>query len=121
VKFKCVGTIYDHTSQETLAKVSQLHLEDIPVGIFPEPNNKYDAKAICFKCKISEEWIRIGYIVREALDHVHTALQHKKIIRVRFDWVKYLAMWSRPGFYCAINITKNDVWHPDVVKCRSTK
>ena len=59
--------------------------------------------------------------MREALDHVHTALKQKTIISVKFDWVKYLAIWSKPGFYCAINITKNGDWHPAVVKCRSKK
>lgn len=125
ITFKCVGTTHDNSSQETLAKVSQLLQKDeqVPVNIFPEPTNQYDAKAICFKCQIDGEWKRIGYIVHEILDHVHAALLEKKIVSVTFCWVKYLAIWSKsgPGFYTGINIAKNGEWHPDVGKCRSTR
>ena len=58
VKFKCVGATYDKTSQQTLAEVCQLLQkgDDIPVNIFLEPTNKYDSKAICFKCQLNGEW-----------------------------------------------------------------
>ena len=126
VTFKCIGTTHDPSAQDTLAKVSQILKEknDVPVGIFPEPNNQYDSKAICFKCQIdSGEWKRIGYIVREALDHVHEAISGGKILNVKFSWVKYLAVWSKsgPGFYAGVNISKNGEWHPAVVKCSSTR
>lgn len=124
ITFKCIGTTHDRTSQETLAKVAPLLENDkeVPVGVFPEPNNVYDAKAICFKCYIDGEWKRIGYIVREALDHVHDAITMKKIISVKFGWVKYLAIWrSGPGFYAGINIAHNGEWHADIVKCSSTR
>ena len=80
VTFKCVGTTYDQKAQETLAIVSALlkKNEDVPVNIFPEPENQFDKKAICFKCLVGGEWRRIGYIVRESLDHVHAALSEKK-------------------------------------------
>ena len=45
---------------------------------------------------------RIGYIVGEALDHVHAALEEKKILEVKLAWAKYLVSWihihSGPGF-----------------------
>ena len=125
VTFKCIGTTHDHSAQDTLAKVVQLNKEnnEVSVDIFPEPDNQYDSKAICFKCQIGGEWKRIGYIVREALDHVHEALTEQKIINVKFSWVKYLAVWSKsgPGFYAGVNISKNGEWHPSVVKCSSTR
>ena len=43
--------------------------------IEPEPDNQFDSKAIAFKCR---KWQRIGYIVRKALDEVHTALTQEK-------------------------------------------
>ncbi len=87
VTFKCIGTTHDQSSQETLSKVSQLlKKEEVPVNIFPEPTNEHDSRAICFKCQINGEWKRIGYVVREAVDHVHA---EKKIISVKFSWVKY--------------------------------
>ena len=97
--------------------------ENVPVDIFPEPTNKYDAKAICFRCQINGEWTHIGYIVREALEHVHKALSENNIFSIKFSWVKYLAIWSKsgPGFYAGIDISKNGEWHPDVVKCSSTR
>ena len=124
VTFKCVGTTHDTHAQEILAKVTMLlQNEEVPVKITPEPTNQYDAKAICFKCFVDGEWHRIGYVVREALDHVHDALSEKKIISVKFSWVKYLAVWSRcgPGFYAGVKIAKSGEWHPDVMKCSSTR
>ena len=63
--------------QETLTIVSALlkKNENVPVNIFPEPENQF---AICFKCLVGGEWRRIGYIVRESL-------------HAEFSWVKYLA------------------------------
>ena len=54
--------------------------EQVPVKLVPEPGNQYDAKAISFVCTIDGKWCRIGYIVGEALDHVHAALEERKVI-----------------------------------------
>ena len=44
-----------------------------------------DARAIAFMCYVDQEWERFGYVVQEALDDVHTTIDEKKILDVRFD------------------------------------
>ena len=61
--------------------------------------------------------------MREVLPSVHKALTEKKIITVRFDWVKYIVNWSKsgPGFYAGIKISLNGEWPKEVWQCRSTR
>ena len=109
VTFKYIGTVQSPAYQNTLKKVCELRTEghEVSVNIFCEPENPVDSKAIAFRCQIGDEWHTIGYIVREALDSVHTAIRNQDIISVRFSWVNYLVSWSRsgPGYYARINIT----------------
>ena len=125
VTFKCIGTTHDLNSQEVLRSVNTLlgSGEEVPVKIVPEPDNQYDSKAIAFQCKVDGKWHRIGYIVREALDNVHRALMQKKIISVKFAWVKYLVIWMRsgPGYYAGINIAIDGEWSQEVCRCASTR
>ena len=80
----------------------------VPVKLVPEPDNKYDSKAIAFHCELDGKWYLIGYIVREALDAVHKAIK-KTIHFVKFAWVKYRVVWMRSGsgFYAGIDIAEN--------------
>ena len=124
VTFKSVGVTHDPSAQKILKIVAQLLSVDekVEVRITPEPTNVHDARAICFRCHVDGKWHRIGYIVREALDYVHAAMAENKILSVSFAWVKYMSMWkSGPGFYAGIKIAKNGEWHPDIVKCSSTR
>ena len=122
VTFKCIGTTHDVHAQEILKKASKL-LEsgDVPVAVVAEPDNQYDSQAIAFKAKVDGQWHRIGYIVREALSYVHTALKDDLIISVKFSWIKYLVVWphSGPGYYAGINITIKGKWPTPVCKCGS--
>lgn len=61
-------------------------------------------------------------IVRECLDHVHSALAGHRIMSVHFSWVKYLVCWTRsgPGFYAGVNIAISGEWPKEVVRCAST-
>ena len=95
VTFKCIGTTHHLDAQEALRKVSKLMKEgqEVPVRLIPEPDNQYDSKAIAFKCCLDGNWIRIGYVVRDALDYVHAAISAKKIISVKFAWVKFMVEW----------------------------
>ena len=88
VTFKCVGSTHDPCAQECLSKVSKLLREDktVEVKIVPEPNNQYDARAIAFHCKVNNEWKRIGYIVRECLEHVHRPMAERRITEVKLAW-----------------------------------
>ena len=91
-----------------MPQVSKLLREgsEVQVKLFSEPENQYDSKAITFKCNVDGNWVRIGYVVREALDLLHSVLAAKKIISVKFAWVKFMVEWvhSGPGFYAGINI-----------------
>ena len=123
--FKCMGTNYHPESQNALSKAAELIKKghDVPIKLSKEPDNIYDSQAIAFQCQLEGHWVRIGYIVREALPSVHKALTEKKIITVRFDWVKYLVTWSKsgPGFYAGIKISLNGEWPKEVWQCRSTR
>ena len=90
----------------------------------PEPTNPVDAKAIAIKCQLEDsQWHRIGYIVREALDDVHAALQANAIASVSFGWVKFRVDFQRsgPGFYAGIAITCRGHWSARVCSCANTK
>ena len=102
VTFKCIGT-HHCDSQEVLKTVSMIGDQStVPVELCLEKDNPYDSRAIAFRCYGTT----IGYVVREALDSVHAAIADKKIVYVKFAWVKYLVSWPRsgPGFYAGINI-----------------
>ena len=66
---------------------------------------------------------RIGYIVSEALDTVHDALDNDLITSTDFAWAKYMISWTRsgPGYYAGINITKYGEWPAEVFRCSSTR
>ena len=51
--------------------------------------------------RVDGKWLRIGYIVKECLEHVHLALSEGRVLSVKLSWAKYLACWlhSEPGFY----------------------
>ena len=121
---KCIGATRSSESQDALKKVSELSREGhkVPVNIFREPENPVDSRAIAFRRNIGDKWYTIGYIVKEALEHVHTAIQNKSIISINFSWVKYLVVWtwSGPG-YAGINITIRGRWPCEDVQCASTR
>ena len=87
----------------------------------PEPDNPVDAKAIAFVTVWDGKWQRIGYVVREALDDVHSAMNNKQIVNICFDWVKLHINWicSGFGYYTAISVTKVGKWSQTVCTCRS--
>ena len=51
---------------------------NVPLKLEPEPDNRYDNKAVTFMC-------RIGYIVREASVEVNEAIYNNKILGVSFE------------------------------------
>ncbi len=68
-------------------------------------------RGYCFRClQLNEGWHRIGYVVTEALDHVHKSLVENRIIYVKFAWVKYVVVWRRcgPGYYAGIHVALAD-------------
>ena len=73
-------------------------------------------------CKQGNKWERIGYIVKEALDSLHEAIEANNIISVKFEWIRYITYWSSSGsgWYCGINIARKGLWLKEVVRCKST-
>ena len=122
--FKCIGATKSHHYQEALAKAAEEFKEggNIEVRVRKEPTNPKDARAIAFDCKLGHDWKIIGYVVKEALDGVHDAIQTDSIISVQFDWIRYITHWSGsgPGWYCGIKISKRGDWPKEVVRCSST-
>ena len=82
--------------------------EEVKVQLQPEPENKFNSKATAFQGFISDEWHRIGYIVKEALDDVHSAPEQNAITSIEFAWAKYLLTWTKsgPGYFAGIKITR---------------
>ncbi len=124
VRFKCIGANRDSQQQEALERANELRHDnkDVRVGLFPEPNNPVDSKAIAFKCLLDDQqWHRIGYIVREATDDVHEAIATNAIESVEFGWVKFRIDLSRtgPGFYAGVDITRRGQWSSTVCKAAS--
>lgn len=98
VMFKCIGATHCSLLQSG---------EDVPVRLTPEPNNPRDSQAIAFECQLKDKKWRIGYVVREALEETHKALNNRDILNFRFGWIKYATDWFRsgPGFFAAMKIS----------------
>ena len=125
ITFKCIGCTRDEDSQKALKEIS-LKLDDeeeVKVRLQPEPENKFDSKAIAFQAFISDEWHRIGYIVKEALDDVHSALEQNAITSIEFAWAKYLITWTKsgPGYFAGVKITRKGKWSKEVCTSASTR
>jgi len=93
VTFKCIGAVHDPHAQDVLRRVGDLLDNNVvPVNILPEPSNPFDIQAIAFKCWIDEDWQRIGYVVHEALDSLHDAINNHLIADVNFAWALIISM-----------------------------
>ena len=76
VTFKCIGTTHHSDAQDALQLAEQIIKEErnVLVKFEPEPDNQYGVRAITFLCFINDKCCRIGYVVKEALDDVHSAI-----------------------------------------------
>ena len=120
--FKCIGAHKESEYQDQL-ELAKKNLKDgnsVAVKLNPEPDNPYDSKAIAFLCKIDDgEWKRIGYVVKEAANDVHAALNAAhKVLKVAFDWIRF-KFYHPPGWYAGIRITKSGEWSQQVLLSRS--
>ena len=90
LRFKVIGVTRENSYQQTLERENELRHtgNTVPVSLYPEPENPVDSKALAFKCLLDDKWCRIGYVVREALDEVHDALQSNCITSITFRWDK---------------------------------
>ena len=132
VMFKVIGCTkedaYSRTEkgQDTLLRARDL-LEsgiDVCVELVPEPTNPKDAKAIAFMCTFEDKKrYRIGYVVKEILNEVHSALNNNEVTSVKFGWIKYVSDWTRsgPGFFAGVKVTKIGHWEPCVIRAASTR
>ena len=122
VVFKCIGCNKEKRYQELLALAKKKSARDdvnIPVKLQPEPNNPIDSKAIAFMCKVENDWERIGYVVQEALDDVHEAINTNKILGVSFQWIKFIVYFKTPGWYAGIKITRSGEWSNAVLRSQA--
>ena len=122
VDFKCIGVTQEAIYQETLEEVrDRLHSgESVPVRIMPEPENIYDSKAIAFQCFHKGTWQRIGYVVAELCDEVLSAINDGDIVSVKFAWVKFKFLKTRPGYYASISITRSGEWSHAVHRSKNS-
>lgn len=119
VVFKCMGTVKEVEYQTILSKVAKQMDEGqtVPVRLNKEPDNAYDSRAIAFLCKANHHWERIGYVVRDALEAVHQAMDCNELLEIHFDWVKYIVHFKQHGWYAGIVITKKGNWPSSVMRC----
>lgn len=122
VTFKCIGCTKE-CYRKALAKASKLMSsgQDVPCVLYPDPQNPVDSRAIAFKLTIENCWQRIGYVVREVQEEVHTALQNDAITIVSIDRIKYVLHWKEPGYYAGINISRRGEWSKTVTRSQSAK
>ena len=124
VIFKCMGATKTVRSQEILAEAAQKLKKEESVGVMlrKEPKNPKDSRAIAFDCKLKNDWELIGYVAKEALNSVHEAIDSKKILSIKFEWIRFITHWSRSGagWYCGIKISKLGEWPKEVVRCSSS-
>ena len=118
VVFKCIGSTKESSYQDALVLAkSKMRLgQSVPVRLKNEPNNPKDSRAIAFECKPADQYIRI---VHEALDAVHNAIDQDKIVRVSFDYVKFVVQFKARGWYAGIIITRQGEWPAHVLRCRA--
>lgn len=116
-----MGTVKLRGIQALLQRVSDaLHSgEEVPVRILPEPENPMDRNAVAFQCFVDNIWHKFGYAVREVTDELQTAIANNLIRNAQFKAVRYICRCA-PGFYAAVDITKNGVWSQNVVRAKST-
>ena len=122
--FKCIGATRDTQSQAALctARDKISNGWTVSVRMRPEPTNIVDSQAIMFECELDSKWKKIGYVVSNILNEVHTAMGANLIISVQFKCIKYVTHWSQssPGYYAGISVTKNGTWDNKVKLFQST-
>ena len=112
--FKCIDATRD-TEQQRVLKLVHDSLKSgntVSVKLESEPNNPFDARAIAFMAFIENTWQRIGYVVREVLEHVHDALRNNSIVTIEFAWIKYLLSFPSLDLVILqpVNITRQGEW-----------
>ncbi len=120
VVFKCIGAVRDRQYQDAL-RTAKHNLQNgwtVPVRMRYQPTNIMDARAVVFECSLEEKWVKIGYVVKDILDEVHSAIDNNLILNVKFKWVKYITDWTRsgPGYFAGITVTKSGQWERKVVR-----
>ena len=122
VTFKVIGVLRDPDIQTRLREIRdrQDRGEQFSVKLLPEPDNPVDPQAIRFGVNIDDSWKTIGYVVKEIVEEVHSAIRTNSILFTELAWVKYKLWKKAPGFYAAVNITRRGQWSLSVYRARST-
>jgi len=87
----------------------------------PPHSNNHDQRCIVIEMKL-DVWMRIGYTIHELTTEVHDALSKKDILKVEFEWTRYMfrSFGSSPGFYAGINITRGEWLNLAIAKASTT-
>lgn len=122
VTFKVIGVMRDQDIQTLLREIIDRREkgDTIAVKIIAEPDNLFDSRAVSFKASVDGEWKTIGYVVREIVEEIHSAIDSDSIIRTEFAWVRYKLWKKAPGYYAAVDITRTGQWPSAVHRVRST-
>ena len=101
VTFKCIGSTYDQIAQESLSRPANY----FEMGQMCKRNSNRSPPTnttIDFMCYVDNKWQRIGYVVRECLEHVHKVLSGNQILSVKLCWAKYFGVlgtfWTKLFF-----------------------
>ena len=60
------------------------------------------------------------YVVAKLCDEVLSAINDGDIVSVKFAWVKFKFLKTRPGYYASISITRSGEWSHAVHRSKNS-
>ena len=114
--FALKGSSYHEDCQKALreCKNKEINNEEIQIRVTSEPTNPRDKNAMIVESFIANKWQRVGYIPRQKIKKLKTAMLGNEIQSVQFKFIshKYIPDLN-DWLYCpVILITKYNNWLP---------
>lgn len=116
--FKVMGTCYCSSRQDTL-EAAYLNLNDYNRHVYAkleeEPENVTDNEAIAVYISVDdygETFEKVGYIAKELTQYLKPIL---KQLDVSVCNIRFCTTYYRMGYYLTLEITKDGMWHKDVI------
>ncbi|CAB4021404.1 Exonuclease 1 [Paramuricea clavata] len=117
--FKVMGTCYCSSRQDILEK-GYLNLNDYNWHVYAkledEPENITDNEAIAVYISVDycgDEFQKVGYIAKELTQYLKPIL---KKLDVSVCNICFCTTYYRMGYYLTLEITKDGMWHKNVVE-----
>jgi hypothetical protein len=117
--FKVMGTCYCSSRQNILEK-GYLNLNDYNRHVYAkleeEPENITDNEAIAVYISVDDcgdEFQKVGYIAKELTQYLKPIL---KKLDVSVCNIRFCTTYYRMGYYLTLEITKDGMWHKNVVE-----